>query len=106
MTREDFKDSCAFMFENFTPALIQGTSYIKDNGYKAPTSSNDTFWQHAYKAPGVPLWEYFQKFEPLMGKVSIASQPPSPHFWSYVAAWHKDRSADMNHRLTLQTAIR
>ena len=68
MTREDYQDSCAFMFDDYTPALIQASQWVKENGYRAPTSVIDTPWHAAYKAPQEPLWVYFAKSAPGMGK--------------------------------------
>ena len=44
LVQEPFKDFAKFMFDYFTPALIATTDYIKQNGYKAPTSVLDTPW--------------------------------------------------------------
>ncbi|KXL43474.1 hypothetical protein M433DRAFT_78687 [Acidomyces richmondensis BFW] len=81
MTREDFKDSVAFMHDDFNPCLVKETEYFKEINYKTPSSSLYAPFQYAYNCKGVHLFEYFGKFAPLMGK----------RFARMMQVWSEDR---------------
>ena len=68
MIREDFKDSVAFMHDDYELSHIKATEYFKDAGYKAPTSPFDTPFNYAYNCKGISMFEYFARSAPWMGK--------------------------------------
>ncbi|KAH7402918.1 O-methyltransferase [Pyrenochaeta sp. MPI-SDFR-AT-0127] len=63
-----YQDTILYIAENFSPVHQSVPSYFESHGFKSPDSGTDGPFQHAYNCKGSHYFEYFQKFNPEMGR--------------------------------------
>jgi hypothetical protein len=76
-----YQDTIVYIVDDFHPALQGIPSYFNTHGFKCPSSGIDGPFQHAFNCKGTHYFEYFQKFNPEMGK----------RFGSMMDMWSKGR---------------
>lgn len=63
--KEDF---VLYILDNFQPAHQKMPEYFEQRGFKNPDSGVDGPFQYAFNCKGSHYFEYFQKFDPEMGR--------------------------------------
>lgn len=76
-----YEDSILYIVDNYQPALQSLPAYFQQHGFKTPDSGVDGPFQYAFNCKGYHYFEYFQKFNPEMGR----------RFASMMNAWSKGR---------------
>lgn len=76
-----YQDTILYIADNFQPALSKMPSFFQTHGFSLPNSQTDGPFQHAFDCKGYHYFEYFQKFDPEMGR----------RFGSMMDAWSKGR---------------
>lgn len=76
-----YQDTILYIVDNFQPVHQATPSYFQQHGFKSPDSGVDGPFQYTFNCKGYHYFEYFQKFDPEMGR----------RFASMMDVWSKGR---------------
>ncbi|OAL52741.1 O-methyltransferase [Pyrenochaeta sp. DS3sAY3a] len=63
-----YEDAILYIAENFAPVHQTLPAYFKERGFQSPQSGIDGPFQFAFNCKGTHYFEYFEKFNPEMGR--------------------------------------